>query len=408
MKKIYKLTAIILSIFLIVSSVPFSAYAETTQELEDAVFEINSDMYAEAYSDSVTLSWYFDSYYYKSIEGFYILESVNGGDFNTVKTVSISTDYRYSLSFSSPSRYCYCVKFKICPYYTKLGKTYQSSSKEEAASYVSDSVVSISTKSNAVQLNFNNYSNAKFKIDYYQYNISARSYSGLKTAYASGSSYSIANNSRYTALDISVTPYWGSTLGETIYGLFSHEGMNLLKNAGKSKTNKIKVINTRKKKAKTAWTEKLTKKDKKIIKKFFYKKYKGKYPSRAEMAEYAYKWIHYNVKYAYDKHPKTKKNLYKKIAKCSYVEAIFNKKLGQCLQYNGAMAKVLTYLGYESRIIMGVRASGTSHYWCEVKINGRWYLIETGNYDKNGEWMHFVELYGDGMGYKKCGKPARD
>ena len=119
------------------------------------------------------------------------------------------------------------------------------------------------------------------------------------------------------------------------------------------------------------------------------------------MARYAFDWIHNNVKYDYKY----------SAGDLPLTQAIFKKKMGQCLQYNGAMAMVLAYLGYESRIIVGTRGSGKNvwqHIWCEVKINGRWYLVETGNENKNGYWQHFVELYRDGQGYIKNRKPARD
>ena len=91
-----------------------------------------------------------------------------------------------------------------------------------------------------------------------------------------------------------------------------------------------------------------------------------------QKAQYTLEWINQNVHYA-------KGNDYNKIASRSYVDAIFNKKAGQCLQYNGAYAMMLTYLGFEARIIQGWRGTPKnkwSHYWCEMKIDGKWYYFD--------------------------------
>lgn len=358
-------------------------------------------------SKKINLYWEFYKNYAKYIDGFKIYSSVNGAAFKHVKTVAISSKTEYSASFASPSQYYYSVKYKICPYYVYNSKTFQGDSRYVYASYFNPKCVTYKTKKDAVILTFKNLSGAKLKIEYTPYNIKKRKWGKTKTVYTTKKSYKLKNNSKTTALEILVSPYEKNIYFDCTY-IFSHEGTGLLNGAGKTKVSKIKVINTRGKKVKNAWTETLTKKDKKIIKKFFDKKYKGKNPSRAEMALYAFNFIHSKVQYAYTKDPKTKKNLYKKIAGKSYVDAIFNYRLGQCLQYNGAMAKVLAYLGYETRIIQGYRRNKVEHFWCEVKINGRWYLVETGNEGKNGSWQHFVELYGEGMGYTKCGKTARD
>jgi len=121
------------------------------------------------------------------------------------------------------------------------------------------------------------------------------------------------------------------------------------------------------------------------MKKFCDKHFKGKNMTREEKAYYVHQWIHKKVTYA-----KGKK--YNKIASKTYVDAIFNKKLGQCLQYNGAMAEFLSYLGYQTRIIQGYYGrKGNQHFWCEVKVQGRWYVVETGNEKKNGYWQFFVQ-----------------
>ena len=106
----------------------------------------------------------------------------------------------------------------------------------------------------------------------------------------------------------------------------------------------------------------------------------------------------------------------------SYVNCIFNKKIGQCNCYNGALASMMLYLGYDAHLVMGYRGvvnskgvitSKWQHFWCEVKINGKTYVMEAGNYGEDGDWMHVCEFYkdveakddqGNWRGYIKNGK----
>ena len=384
---------------------------DTVVKYSDALFispnmdqianDINSYLNSEKNSANLTFSLYSSDRSF--VDGFIIQQSVNGSDYRYYTTVdvnSISGNADYSLYAAVPSNVGYLMSFRIYPYYNFNNKTYSSSAyAQESNSYVDSDLITLKTKKSSVDISIKYIPGASYKINYTPYNIKKNKYSGTKTVWTGSTKYSIKNNSKNTALYIDVTPYWGSQEGYSS-SAYSHEGMALLKGAGKSKSKKIKVINVKGKKDKTAWTEALTKKDKKIIKNFFYKKYRNKKVSREEKALYAFNWIHTKVKYDYKY----------SVGNLSYTEAIFKKKKGQCLQYNGAMAKVLTYLGYETRIINGKRRGNIQHFWCEVKINGRWYLVETGNEGKNGDWQHFVELYntGDGYGYLKHGKKAKD
>ena len=91
----------------------------------------------------------------------------------------------------------------------------------------------------------------------------------------------------------------------------------------------------------------------------------------------------------------------------SYVNCIFNYKIGQCNCYNGALVSMMLYLGYDAHLVCGYRgrtnASGYDrggsnhwqHFWGEVKINGQIYVMEAGNYGEDGDWMHLCELYRD-------------
>lgn len=186
---------------------------------------------------------------------------------------------------------------------------------------------------------------------------------------------------------------------------YSSDGAARMRAAKRSKKKKstVKVINTRTSKSTTAWVSTMSKRDRKTLSKFAKKHFK-KGMTSIEKAQYTLEWINKNVKYA-------KGSSYGKIGGCSYVDAVFNKKLGQCLQYNGAYAMMLTYLGYEARIVQGWRGSSMknkwSHYWCEVKVDGKWYLMETGNFSDSGSWMHFCQPYRNAGGYLINKKPAK-
>lgn len=361
-----------------------------------------------------TVSWTLDRYYKKYVSGFEIYRSVNGGKMKLMASKSVNKPYEkddWSLSYryknKAPSKYGYVVKYLVKPYFVYKDKRYylNKTSGKSTDVYSSYDFASVVTKSDTVTVKMKKLGgNPTYKISYTYYNIRKGKTSKTKTVKTTKTSYTIKNAAckNYT-YSITVTPVWGKLSGSTVY-LYSHEPYQIM-NRTKAVSNKsIPVINTRGKSSYTDWTYSLTKSDYKIIDDFFYKAYKGKNPSRAEMAHYALEWINQNVAYAYD---------YSKVDGLSYCDAIFNKKMGQCLQYNGAFAEVLAYLGYESRVIEGYRADSNgkptiSHYWCEVKVMGRWYLCETGNYGKNGYWMYFCSLYANSRGYTKNGVDAYD
>ena len=99
----------------------------------------------------------------------------------------------------------------------------------------------------------------------------------------------------------------------------------------------------------------------------------------AEKLFTTHQWIHYTNDYAYAGEK------WNTIVSKTYVDAIFNYRLGQCIQYNGAMAAMLAYMGYD------VWMEGTPgvHWTTYVEIDGQVYNVETGNYGKNGEWQGF-------------------
>ena len=99
-------------------------------------------------------------------------------------------------------------------------------------------------------------------------------------------------------------------------------------------------------------------------------------------------WIHCNVQYAY-----VQGGYWASIEDKSYPDAIFNYQTGQCVQYNGAMAAMLAYFGYDVYMVKGWvnrESQSGQHYWTEVMIDGTRYYVETGNRGKNGDyWQYF-------------------
>lgn len=96
-------------------------------------------------------------------------------------------------------------------------------------------------------------------------------------------------------------------------------------------------------------------------------------------------WIHKKVDYAYAG------SKWNSIVNLSYVEAIFVNRMGQCVQYNGAMAAMMIWFGYDVYMVKGWTDTGNQHFWTEVVIDGKTYLMECGNYGKNGNWHDFLE-----------------
>ena len=134
--------------------------------------------------------------------------------------------------------------------------------------------------------------------------------------------------------------------------------------------------------------------------------------TNADKVAYTLNWINKNVWYGTVQDG----GWAKLIAMCnngtfSYVNCIFNHKIGQCNCYNGALVSMMLYLGYDAHLVMGYRGNGSSkwqHFWGEVKINGQTYVMEAGNYGEDGDWKYICERYRavdtSSHGYIKNGK----
>ncbi|MDD6084440.1 MAG: dockerin type I repeat-containing protein [Oscillospiraceae bacterium] len=141
------------------------------------------------------------------------------------------------------------------------------------------------------------------------------------------------------------------------------------------------------------WTSRkavsISKRERAAIERFANSHFKSNWTPQQKIA-YTLAWIHTEVDYAYVGEK------WNAIMKGGWgnAEAIFDHKLGQCVQYNGALAEMMVYLGYDNiYLVQGwinfADGSRTQHFWTEIVINGKVYEMETGNLGKNGTWCGF-------------------
>lgn len=116
---------------------------------------------------------------------------------------------------------------------------------------------------------------------------------------------------------------------------------------------------------------------------------------------YTWEWLHYNVNYA------SSYEEYSKIWNLSFSEACFVLKSGQCIQYNGAFAEMMAYMGYDVYMLeKWQHGLSGQHFMSEVMIDGVGYNTEVGerSYDSPPYyyWMWLFdssrqEFYGVGQ-----------
>lgn len=179
-----------------------------------------------------------------------------------------------------------------------------------------------------------------------------------------------------------------------VYSDYSSSPVSRLNAVTLKSHRSFKVYNRQGKKT-TSYTYTLSDKDIKILKAFKEKHFKSGM-DRADKLWVTLEWINRNVKYAVGSD-------WNKIDSKSWVDAVFTYKLGQCVQYNGAMAAMMAYLGYDVSLVQGYRGTWNTnywqHFWVEVKIAGEIYIMETGNYGRDGSWSYFLAKYDETSGY---------
>ncbi len=372
---------------------------------------VSATLYTEeTYSPMLTYSsskskmkieWSCSSSSAEDCDGFVIYRSKNGGEYQKVTTVSSGKysksssgtyTYKYSQSVSSsPATY----KYVVASYAVINGVTYSNPDYSDYSKYtIYMPDLTLTTKTNSEVIKWKKVSGA----DSYVIYGGASGSQKIATVSSSKTSYTVKNVNNYKK-DYTyyvVAKKNGEIISSTNYAS-SSDGEARMRAAKRSSTKKtsLKMVNVRTSKTTTLRTVTISSSDRKILDDFAKKHFKKGWTA-IKKAEYTLEWIHSNVTYA------TGSN-FSKISSCSYVEAIFKKKLGQCAQYNGAYAMFLTYLGYEARIVQGWRGTSMSnkwsHYWCEIKVDGQWYLMETGNEGKSGSWQYFCQPYRNAGGY---------
>lgn len=198
----------------------------------------------------------------------------------------------------------------------------------------------------------------------------------VKLKRTSSDSLSIKRDKKYKYY-FKIRPYQIKN-GKRKYGAFSDimpsTRMDFMFNGVKGKSkNTLDVISYRS--DVTPWTMSISESDKEIFRKFE-KEHFTNDMSFYDKAEYLALYIHYSVDYAYG-------DDYSKISGLSCADAVFNKHSGQCYQYNGALAEFLSYMGFDVRLVSGYRGTNAdnrkSHFWCEITIDGKKYILDAGN-----------------------------
>lgn len=313
--------------------------------------------------------------------------------YKLIKTTT-ATSYT-NTNLSQTTKYTYRIKAGK----TVKGKTYFDQSVTVAA-YTKPSAptkFSLAVKNKAIKVSWSKNSKASgYQI--YRSSDYGYSYKLVKTV-TSPSTVSWTNtglsNDKYYVYRIRSYKKIGNT---TYYGGFkyaySDDPLSRLNAASLKPHRSFKVYN-RQGKGTTSYTYTLSDRDIKILKNFAAKHFKSGM-TRDEKLWVTLNWINKNVTYALGSD-------WNQISSKSWVDAIFTYKKGQCAQYNGALTAMMAYLGYDVSLVQGYRGVWSSnywqHFWCELKIDGMVYVMETGNYGRNGNWMYFVARYNETSGY---------
>lgn len=369
--------------------------------------------YGDSYDGEIRIGWscgYASEPADKNYDGFIVYFAVGSNELSPIATVPANSynsksEYRYSYSYvvtNNASAGTY--RYLVATYTVIDGVTYTRPDFEETETltvYMNSPELTVKTKS--VKLKWDKATG----VDCYEIwqSKNDKAFKKIATVGSDVSKYTVKNidtykNSyRYYIVCIS----GGVKSCQSYYASCDNPELRFstVKKLKKKKTT-VDVVNTRTKKTTKAWTVSLTSADRKTLDKWTKKNFKKGWTDYQKIT-YALNWINTKVTYA-------KGGSYNKIASKTYVDAIFNKKLGQCLQYNGAAAMLLTYMGYDVRIVQGWRgysmSNKWSHYWCEIKIDGKWYLVETGNH-QDGLSPCFAVPYRQTGGYMLNQKVAK-
>lgn len=345
------------------------------------------------YGNKVELNWYGD------YNGSFIVYKYDSSQkkYVRLKIVKKNTSYIDS-GIKDYKTYKYAVKA-----YVKIGdKTYYSdcSYLTVKTALLAPASVKLAVKKDSITVSWSKKANATgYYVYRYDNNANKQKlvYTAKKNSIVSFTDKTVKNYGSYTYWVVAYKTEKGKTTksNKSIYA--DSLDMDSINRGIKLKSKKsYKLYNTQGSKTYLVRTVTLSTADINTLKNFAKKHFKSGMTPQEKVA-YTLNWIHSQVTYA------SSNANWNKICNKTYVDAIFNYKLGQCAQYNGALAGMMTYLGYDVQLIMGYRSSGSQHFWVECKINGLTYLMECGN-KKDGDWWYLFTPYKYTRGYTKNGK----
>ena len=180
-------------------------------------------------------------------------------------------------------------------------------------------------------------------------------------------------------------------------GVSSLSAKSLLSGVKKQRLTSYPIYNVQGANTRYLSSVTLRKEDLEILEDFADKHFKKSWTDEQKL-RYTLEWINSEVYYPLGRE-------FEAICNYTHTVAIFKYKKGQCLQYNGAMCAMMTYLGYPSRLIMGYRGtwggSYWQHFWAESVLSGTTFVLETGNAGRSGSWSYFLLPYSETSGYIK-------
>lgn len=369
-----------------------------------------------AKADSVTLSW-------KKVNGAYGYRiyryNSKSGTYEKVKTITNNTTFKWkNTGLAANTQY----RYKVKAYKKVNGNTYWG--KASSVKYVctvpsaAPQIKSQTMLSSGVKLTWSRVACDGYQI--YCYNAWTGKWEKcVETKNQSTTSATLNPNSygvggingyqfkirAYKTDGAGVKKTTSNTYGDALYNINdikNYFGSGISRLSASPLTSRVTytMYNTQGKKTIES-KQNITPADRLAIERFAKKYFKSSW-TPAQKAAFTLNWINKNVEYASDPAD------YYSISGKGYAEAIFDFKMGQCLQYNGAMVEMLNYLGYDASLIMGFRGSSTEnrwqHFWGEVKIGKNTYVMETGNYGQDGNWMYFGAPYSEAGNYIKNNK----
>lgn len=309
---------------------------------------------------------------------------------NTIKVIGTATGSEFTDTSAPQLSSCtYTIQSEV----TKNGKKYTATSRSYTVNTsIKAPQVNISANNDVITLSWNSNPKADGYLVYMNGTYAASLNGSDSTAYTVRVSDPTAKHSFSVQAFASVNGQ--AVMSPQGTASTSRQETSILRSANKGDTRTFKIINSQGK-TDTVSTVKLSDNDIAILEKFAKENFTDDMTDYEKLAV-TIRWINTEVTYAATAAD------WNTIGSRSYVDVIFNSKLGQCAQYNGAMVSMMRYLGYEADLIQGYRGTaGTNqwqHYWGEIGINGVKYIIEAGNIKKYGPWMFLLVPYGQADG----------